>query len=187
MKESAKVSSHKPPIEPQEKPAPSQKPTTISDQKPCDATKRNGKMAENADDTKPKVTSFATPNQAPTESSPTKQITCPTNTSDEEYVLVSGPIYIPKILLRLSDESKEKTYSMLHSQADNVRHSTSYASTYPGDGSNVTEGKNAIVIDFDAFRMLPKVLQLRDLRDLARTVKPAASGLSSDGSVQINQ
>lgn len=85
---------------------------------------------------------------------------------DEEYVLVSGPIYIPKSLLRYSEELEKNrtsrsltpTYSMLHNQTDGIKHEVSYSSDYTSNESARSTIKESINLD----SIPPKVLQLKD-------------------------
>lgn len=110
--------------------------------------------------------------------------------SDDEYILVTGPIYIPKSLLQFSAGSEGKpyidpsvTYSTLHSRTDNIKHPPSYISTYLGDESSIIKGQDTLILDTDAFKTPPKILQLRDVPAGVRS----DGGSSDAGSVLLNQ
>lgn len=156
--------------------------------------KCNSSEVKQNDDSQKKVKSFKseypqqqrTPVESTTEEKPKMMIV----DNDDEYILVTGPIYIPKSLLESSARSEEipyintsLTYSTLHNRTDNIKHPPSYISNYPGDDSDVRKGQNGFILDFDAFKNLPKVLQLRDAHAAARN-----DGCSSDaGSVLLHQ
>lgn len=104
--------------------------------------------------------------------------------ANEEYVLISGPIYIPKSVLQYSSNLEKSetyssdldkpttfrnpppwTYSMLHNQADCVKHEVSYSSNYPYGGLGRIMQGQGLVIDPQNFQTPPKILQLRNVKD----------------------
>lgn len=93
--------------------------------------------------------------------------------TNEEYVLITGPIYIPKSVLQYSDLEKPATfrnpppftYSMIHSKADGIKHEVSYSSNYPYDGLGRILQKQGLVIDSEDFKTPPKILQLKNIKD----------------------
>lgn len=118
-------------------------------------------------------------------------------TDDEEYVLVTGPIFIPKSLLRhASAESEDMTsyqipttYSTLHKRADCVKHAVSYASNYPVDDRSrvVLSERNNLAIESQAFRAPPKFLQLGDGSRMVSPSKESGGISSSKESVLLNE
>lgn len=146
-------------------------------------------------DLKPEDTFLATqkpkPQEKQTESMFVKPNVIPNR--DEEYILITGPIYIPKSLLKFSadvDKASSKdatdTYSMLHSRADNIKHPTSFASSYPSDERSNTSRQNPVVIDPQAFKTLPKVLQVKDAYSVA-DASTRSEGFSLGGSVLLKE
>lgn len=117
--------------------------------------------------------------------------------SDEEYVLVTGPIYIPKSLLQHSTASEKTdysrgpsiTYSMLHNRADSIKHAVSYSSEGRFDRSDMVKGQDGLVINSQLFKTPPKVLQLRNVRDGERIgISPRDSGaFANKESVLMNE
>lgn len=105
--------------------------------------------------------------------------------ANEEYVLISGPIYIPKSVLQYSSNLEKSdtyssdldkpatfrnpppwTYSTLHNQADCIKHEVSYASNYPYGGlGRIIQGQQGLVIDSQNFQTPAKILQLRNVKD----------------------
>lgn len=109
-----------------------------------------------------------------------------------EYILVQGPIYIPKSLLQQSSEKSnagnynEPTYSMLHNKVDTVKHDVSETSTFLKDKCSVKGGQNIMTLESGMFKSPPKVLQVRDLQDSDR-VSVGQSREFSDPSTILNE
>lgn len=100
------------------------------------------------------------------------------NSIDDEFILITGPIYIPKSLLRYSIDSEvishrnsTATYSVVHNRVDGIKHEVSYASDYR---KNVNPGipitKDNLVINSDAFQTPAKVLQIASVGTTSSTL-----------------
>lgn len=83
----------------------------------------------------------------------------------DEYILLPGPIYVPKSSIqftinsyRPSDEGDPTNYSFLHGKADHIKHDISMSSYY--DKKPAMPGTNIPVLESAIFREPPKCMSL---------------------------
>lgn len=88
----------------------------------------------------------------------------------DEYVLVPGPIYVPRSSVMISATTTPRlrddsiTYSVIHKKADEVKHITSYQSTFLKDATENVEAvpqlpelkSQVIKFFFTLYKIVPK-------------------------------